>query len=385
MANNITVYGQLTSSTEALIKVVQHEVGVKACQPFAVRAFDALSKLSIKTDAEARLASNIFLDNLQSLLQGGVTTEDYDKIDFVQRGNIVTISARVQALIRACRRKGFTLKETIVAVPKDDDVYFEEEYKDGVGIIYLLKDGRKQPDRDITAERLINNYFKRFLCRLEIKNNITNEIIMTTTEMTNSEVMNAQASSENGLFQSEWVTYLDKYQKEKKKKIIHDGSDGNDPILNKNSIWYKWTSEMVKKTIIRRALKNIKETLPELQQTFMAFDKDEELVKEVKEKAKPDIQEVIIEADGVETIKVDLLHLTKEQQSDVDEMFDIYKQNPKTAQADAEHIKELYETGMPIQDIIDEHYPELVNISKSKKLYPLIENILNGVPYDKKD
>lgn len=385
MSVNITVYGQLTSSTEALIKVVQHEVGVKACQPFAVRAFDALSKLSINTDAEARLASNTFLDNLQSLLQGGVTTEDYDKIDFVQRGNVVTISARVQALIRACRRKGFTLKETIVAVPKDDDVYFEEEYKDGVGIIYLLRDSRKQPDRDITAERLINNYFKRFLCRLEIKNNVTNEIIMTTTEMTNSEVMNAQASSENGLFQSEWVTYLDKYKKEKKKKVIHDGSDGKEPILNKYSAWYKWTSEMVKKTIIRRALKNIKETLPELQQTFMAFDKDEELAKEVKEKTKPDIQEVIIEADGIEPIKVDLLHLTKEQQSDVEEMFDIYKQNPKTAQADAEHLKELYETGMPIQDIIDEHYPELINLSKSKKLYPLIENIVNGVSYDKKD
>lgn len=385
MSANITVYGQLTFSTETLIKVVQHEVGVKACQPFAVRAFDALSKLSINTDAEARLASNTFLDNLQSLLQGGVTTEDYDKIDFVQRGNVVTISARVQALIRACRRKGFTLKETIVAVPKDDDVYFEEEYKDGVGIIYLLKDSRKQPDRDITAERLINNYFKRFLCRLEIKNNITNEIIMTTTEMTNAEVMNAQASSENGLFQSEWVTYLDKYKKEKKKKVIHDGSDGQEPILNKYSIWYKWTGEMIKKTIIRRALKNIKETLPELQQTFMAFDKDEELAKEVKEKTKPDIQEVIIEADGIESVKVDLLHLTKEQQSDVDEMFDIYKQNPKTAQADAEHLKELYETGMPIQDIINEHYPELVNISKSKKLYPLIENIINGVPYDKKD
>lgn len=385
MSANITVYGQLTSSTETLIKVVQHEVGVKACQPFAVRAFDALSKLSITTDAEARLASNTFLDNLQSLLQGGVTTEDYDKIDFVQRGNVVTISARVQALIRACRRKGFTLKETIVAVPKDDDVYFEEEYKDGVGIIYLLKDSRKQPDRDITAERLINNYFKRFLCRLEIKNNVTNEIIMTTTEMTNSEVMNAQASSENGLFQSEWVTYLDKYKKEKKKKVIHDGSDGQEPILNKCSIWYKWTGEMIKKTIIRRALKNIKETLPELQQTFMAFDKDEELAKEVKEKTKPDIQEAIIEADGIESIKVDLLHLTKEQQSDVDEMFDIYKQNPKTAQADAEHLKDLYETGMPIQDIINEHYPELVNISKSKKLYPLIENILKGMPYDKKD
>lgn len=382
---DMTVYGQMTSSTEALIKVLQREVGVKCCQPFAIRIFDALNKLEIKTDAEARVASNTFLDNLQSLLQGGITTEDYDKIDLVQRGKVITISARIQALIRACKRKGFTLKETIVPVPKEDDIYFEEQYKDGVGIIYLLKDGRLQPDRDITAERLINGYFKRYLCRLEIKNNITNETLMAVTEMTNDEILYAQESSDNGIFLSEWVSYKDSKGQDRKKKVIHNGLDGKEPILNKNSIWYKWTGEMVKKTIIRRALKNIRETLPELQQTFMAFDKDEELIKEIKDKEKTTIDEIVIEPDGIETIKVDLLHLTQEQKNDVDEVFEIYKQNPKTAEVDAEHIKELYESGENLQEIINEHYAEIVNISKSKRLFPLIENIINGVPYDKKN
>ena len=127
----ITIYHKMTSSTSELVKIVSKEIGIKCCQPFANRAFEALNSLDIKTDAEARKASNVFLDNLQTLIQGGITSEDYDKLDLVKRGKTITISARVQALIRACRRKGFMVIDTVVAVPNDDDIYFEEVYKDG--------------------------------------------------------------------------------------------------------------------------------------------------------------------------------------------------------------------------------------------------------------
>lgn len=232
MGNNLTVYQRMTASTAELIKVVNSEISTKCCQPFAVRAFDALNSLQLHTEQEAKRAANVFLDNLQTLIQGGITTEDYDKIDFVKRGNVITISARVQAFIRACKKKGFSLIETIIGVPKGDSVYFEENYKDGIGIIYLIKDQRINPDRDITAERLISNYFDRFICRLEIRNNQSKEIIMTVTEMTNQEVMYAQSCSENGLYDSEWR----EGKNGKKYKVIFDGTGGNEVRLNKSSI-----------------------------------------------------------------------------------------------------------------------------------------------------
>lgn len=378
----VTIYQQMTNSTNQLIKIVNNEIGIKCCQPFAVRAFDALKELKLKDELEAKKAANVFLDNLQALIQGGIISEDYDKLDLVKRGNVITISARVQALIRAARRKGFMIIESVVAVPQEEDIYFEEQYKESVGIIYLLKDKRINPDRDITAERLINNYFKRFLCRLEVKDLNNNRSIMTVTEMTNSEIMGAQSSSDNGIYQSEWIEYPDNRGYNRKKKVIYDGCSGTEVKLNKSSIWYKWTSEMVKKTITRRALKNVKESLPELRDTIMAFDSDIEISQKYEDKpANEDAKEIFIQ--GVNNTDVDLHNLTEEQKKDVEEVFEIYNQNPNTAKTDAEHLKGLYESGTPINEIINEHYAEIVNISKSKKLYPLVENIIKGVPYEK--
>ena len=379
MSNNLTVYQKMTTSTTGLINVVKDELKVKSCMPFAVKALDALKSLDLKTEADARQASNTFLDNLQTLAQGGITTEDYDKIDFVKRGKVITISARVQALIRAARRKGFIITETIIAVPKEDDIYFQEEFYNG-SFVYILKDARKNTDREITAERLVDGYFKNFLCRLEILDIKNNRKIMTSTEMSGEEILRAQEASENGIFVSKWVEAQGYNGYSKKKKVILNGKDGREKVLNKDSIWIKWTSEMVKKTIMRRALKNIKEALPELDQTILAFDADLQIpaTEEVQQK-----ELKIIDVEGVEVDGVDLTNLTEEQKQDVEEVFEIYKQNPLTAQKDAEEIKEKYENGIEIKDLINEYYAEIVNLSKSKKTYPLVENIIKGVPYEK--
>ena len=387
MSSEIAIFQKMTASTAELIKIVNNEIGIKCCQPFAVRAFDALKELKLTTEPEAKKASNIFLDNLQTLIQGGIISEDYDKLDLVKRGNVITISARVQALLRAFKRKGFMVIDTIIAVPKDDDVYFEEQYKDGSGIIYLLKDKRINTDREITADRLVDGYFKRFICRLEIRDLKNNRTIMTTTEMTSSEVMRVQSSSDNGIFLSEWKEVIGDNGKPvyvggkvKKYKVVYDGQNGRDKKLNTDAIWYKWTGEMVRKTIMRRALKNIKEAIPELQDTIMAFETDY-----IPPTPESNDDEVVIEVDGVNNIDVDLFNLTDEQQQDVKEMMEIYKQNPANATLDAEKIKSLYEQGKPINEIRNEFYAEIVNLSKSKNTYPLVENVIKGVPYEKSE
>lgn len=383
----LTVFQKMTASTVELIKTVNTEIGFKCCQPFAVRALDALNDLKLKTESEAKKAANVFLDNLQTLFQGGVTSEDYDKLDLIKRGNVVTISARVQALIRAFRRKGYMLIDTIIPVPVGDDVYFEENYKDGVGIIYLVKDKRVNTDRIISAERLVSNYFEKFICRLEIREVSTGRTIMTISEMSNQEVMFAQSSSDNGIFLSEWKEVVDKNGKTiykdaaktqaKKYKVIYDGSNGTDVKYNQDSMWVKWTSEMVKKTVMRRALKNVKETIPELAPTIMAFD-TEFVPNEPQEN-----NETVVEVEGVNNVDIDLSNLTEDQQADVKDCYEIYCQNPENAKLDAEKCKRLYEEGVPLNQIINENYAELVNLSKSKNLYPLVENILKGVPYEK--
>lgn len=388
--NEITIFEKMTSSTKALIEIVNKEIGINCCQPFAVRAFDALNELKLTTELEAKKASNTFLDNLQTLIQGGITSEDYDKLDLIKRGNTVTISARVQALIRAFKRKGFMVIDTIIAVPKGDDIYFEEQYRDGTGIIYLLKDQRKNTDRAITAERLVENYFDRFICRLEIRDLKNNRTIMTVCEMTNQEVMFAQSASEKGIFLSEWkevvdakgqLVYKDRNRTQVKKyKVIYDGTNNTEVKFDKEAIWYKWTAEMVRKTVMRRALKNIKETIPELTDTIMAFDT--EFVNEPSEEPTSD---PIIEVEGINNIDVDLNNLSKEQLDDVNEVYEIYINNPMNARMDAENIKTIYESGRPINEIRNEFYAELVNLSKSKNTYPLIENVLKGVPYEKNE
>jgi len=386
----LTVFQKMTASTVELIKTVNTEIGFKCCQPFAVRALDALNELKLKTESEAKRAANVFLDNLQTLFQGGVTSEDYDKLDLVKRGNVITVSARVQALIRAFLRKGYMLIDTIIPVPKDDDVYFEENYKDGIGIIYLVRDQRKNPDRRISAERLVNNYFEKFICRLEIREVSTGRTIMTVSEMSNEEVMYAQSSSDNGIFFSEWKEVVDKkgnvvYKdaaktQPKKYKVIYDGSNGNEVKYNTDAMWVKWTSEMVKKTVMRRALKNVKETIPELAPTIMAFDT------EFIPNDQPDNpKETVIEVDGITNVDIDLTNLTEDQQADVKDCYEIYCQNPENAKLDAERCKKMYEEGVPLNQIINENYAELVNLSKSKNLYPLIENIIKGVPYEKNE
>ena len=135
---------------------------------------------------------------------------------------------------------------------------------------------------------------------------------------------------------------------------------------------------MVKKTVLRRALKNIKEAIPELAQTIMAFDTDfDNTPPESVE------DENVIEVEGFNNnLNVDLRNLTEDQENDVAEMFEIYAQNPASAMVDAEKINELYKSGKAINEIINEYYAELVNLSKSKKTYPLIENVLKGVPYE---
>lgn len=386
----LTVFQKMTASTVELIKTVNTEIGFKCCQPFAVRALDALNELKLKTESEAKRAANVFLDNLQTLFQGGVTSEDYDKLDLVKRGNVITVSARVQALIRAFRRKGYMLIDTIIPVPKDDDVYFEENYKDGIGIIYLVRDQRKNPDRRISAERLVNNYFEKFICRLEIREVSTGKTIMTVSEMSNEEVMYAQSSSDNGIFFSEWKEVVDKkgnvvYKdaaktQPKKYKVIYDGSNGNEVKYNTDAMWVKWTSEMVKKTVMRRALKNVKETIPELAPTIMAFDTEF-----IPNDQQDNPKETVIEVDGITNVDIDLTNLTEDQQADVKDCYEIYCQNPENAKLDAERCKKMYEEGVPLNQIINENYAELVNLSKSKNLYPLIENIIKGVPYEKNE
>lgn len=366
--NNMTVYNQLTCSESSMFNVLKNEIGIKTnCIPFAVKAIDSLKSLGSLTQREALNAANTFLSDLQTLNQGGIIAEDYDKIDFIKRGKVITISARVEAFLRAAARKGYRITDTIVAVPKEDKdtTYFKEIFYNG-NILYTLEDRRFNADRKMTAERISDKYFSKYICRLEVTEISSGKrILMTNDEMSNDELNEIAKSSEKGFFKSQWVAYTDQYGKSRKRKVITNEYDTD-------SIWYKWTGEMVKKTIIRRALKRVREVLPELKETIYAFEKDNDESFEVQSS----MPEINIPDLGETENYIDLNKLTAEQKADVKETLEIFKANPKLASQKAEEIKKAFENGEEKQEIIDREYASIMNIKKSKNLWPVIEKYI---------
>ncbi len=368
MGNEISVYKQLTSSTSECLEVIKREIGMKtSCGPFAVKLIEAMKTLSVKTEQETLDAANTLLSGLQTLMQGGILAEDYDKIDFVKRGKTIVPSARVEAFLRAAARKGYRITDTIIAVPKEDyeSTYFEEHFYNG-DIVYVLKDNRINPDRAVTAQRLHERYFSKFICRLEVQEAKTNKrIVMSVCEIPIEEMLTIAAASEQGIYKSKWEEYETRYGT-KKRKVISDE-------LNTDTFWVKWTSEMVNKTIIRRALKRVKEVLPELTESIYAFEQDEYIESEEQNEK----EEIIIDVD-MDAEKVDLDNLTSEQKKDCTELYDMWAANPKLAEDAITEIKQMFEGGKTAQEVVNERYAEVYLLRKSKKKWPEIRGLFDA-------
>ena len=91
----LTVYKQLKSGENECLSVIKNEIRWNiSCKPFATKLITALETLDLKTEQDEHNAANVLLSGLQTLMQGGIIAEDYDKIDFVKRGNTIVPSAR---------------------------------------------------------------------------------------------------------------------------------------------------------------------------------------------------------------------------------------------------------------------------------------------------
>lgn len=357
----MSVYNQLISAPDTCFSTLKREIGFKtSCIPFAVKLIQSLKTLNIKTDYDGYNAANVLLSGLQTLSQGGIIAEDYDKVDFVKRGNTIVPSARVEAFYRAAARKGYRITDTIIAVPQEDDAttYFKENFSDG-DIVYTLEDKRINPDRAVNASRLAGRYFSKFICRLDIHDMKTNKrIVMTVCEMPIDDMLEVASVSEQGLYKSKWEEYINDYGSKKKRKVITDE-------LNSETFWAKWTGEMANKTIIRRALKRIKEVLPELTESIYAFEQDS-----FSEEEKEDVTPVI--EIPMEEEMVDLKNLTAEQKNDYKEMYELFRANPKLAKEKTGEIKSMIDAGIPIQKIINKEYASICAIKLNTKLWTVI-------------
>jgi len=366
MGTELTVYNKMKTSTDMLCEVLRKEIGIKnTCIPFAVRAVDALNSLGTLTESEGRHAANVFLDGLQTLIMGGTTTEDYDKTDMIKRGKTIVLSLRVEGLIRAAARKGYRIIPTFIAVPKESNIYFEEMMQGGE-ICYLLKDDRKVRDREITAERFINGYFDKFICRLEIRAVKTNaRVAMITAEISNAEVIQIHNASDRGIYKTQWV---DNGQGNgKKMKVITKDID-------KESFWVKWTYEMIYKTAVRRTIKKVRDALPELESTFYSFEEQPNIVD------MPPQKYIELPTVEIKSANVDLYNLTEEQKKDAEEVKAIYLANPaKAGQEASEIMRKFYEEDKTAQEIVNEHYAELAVLMKGDKSKEIIKSLLDDL------
>lgn len=370
MSNELTVYDQMKQGTNECLDVLKREIGLKStCAPFAIKLIGSLNELTLKTQQQKLDAANTLLSGLQTLYQGGIVAEDYDKIDFVKRGNTIVPSARVEAFLRAAARKGYRIVDTIVAVPQEDNdtTYFEENFYNG-DIVYVLKDARKNPDREITPERLIKKYFAKFLCRLDVHDVAKNtRVAMTVCEVTNAELLAIASASEQGLFKSQWVKEQTPYGPKNKKVITNEM---NVPT----AFWIKWCGEMVNKSVIRRALKRIREVLPELKESIYAFEQDEYIEADTTPK-----EEVYIES-PIQNTDVDIKNLTEEQLADCTEVMELFKANPKLAEDKVAEIKSMFEVEKKtVQEVINLEYASIVVLSKSKTKWQEIGGYFNEV------
>ncbi len=359
----LAVLNQLTAGTSECLAVLRREIGLKStCMPFAVKLIGALNELYLKTEQDKLHAANVLLSGLQTLMQGGIVAEDYDKIDFVKRGKTIVPSARVEAFLRAAARKGYRITDTIVAVPKEDKdtTYFKENFYEG-DIIYTLEDARINPDRAVTAQRLIDGYFDKFLCRLEVRTVKGNErVAVSVCEMPLADLMMIASASEQGFYKSFWQEYTTQNGTVKKRKVVTKD-------LNTDTFWVKWTGEMVNKTVIRRALKRVREVLPELTDTIYAFEQDDYV-----EETEITKQEPIVDVPVIESDSVNLGNLTPEQQEDCKEMLELMKANPKLAEDKLLAIKTQLEDGYAVQDVIDKEYAAIVCLKKSPQKWAQI-------------
>lgn len=366
--SELSVYKQLTSEPKGCLEVIKREIGMKsACLPFAIKLIGALNTLELKTEIEELNAANVLLSGMQALMQGGIKAEDYDKLDFVKRGKTIVPSARVEAFYRAAARKGYRITDTIIAVPKEDfeTTYFKENFYNG-DIVYTVEDRRINADRTVNAERLIQKYFSKFLCRLDVHDVKQNKrVAMTVCEMSIDDLLAIAKTSEQGLYKSQWVKVKDENGKIKNKKVITD-----EP--NTDTFWVKWTGEMVNKTVIRRALKRIKEVLPELTDSIYAFEQDDYVEEnDVIENA------TVIDIPVEETDDVNLRKLTSDQKAECQEVLDLWTANPKLAKDKLAEIKQMIESGKTAQEIINEEYASIVVLQKSKTKWAEIGEYFN--------
>lgn len=363
----LSVYKELTQGTGECLAVMRREIGLKTtCKPFALKLLTALSDLKPQTQQDELKVINTLMSGLQTLMQGGVTAEDYDKIDFVVRGGTLVPSARVEAFYRACARKGYRVCDTIVAVPKEDDstTYFKENFYNG-DIVYTLEDLRKNPDRAVTAERLVSGYFSKFLCRLDVHELKSNKrIAMTAIEMPTAEVLEVAAVSEQGLYKSKWEEYNTRYGVKKRKVIT-------DELNSPTAFWIRWTGEMVNKTVIRRALKRLKEALPELTDSIYAFESDEYIEQAAKETPRPELVIPMSEPENA----VDLKNLTPDEAAECKEMLELFKVNPRLAEDKFIEITESLRTEDK-QEVINREYAAISALCLSPQKRKALEEYL---------
>ena len=297
--------------------------------------------------------------------------KDFDKIDVVFRGGIPCLSIRTELMARILSRRGYIYNDFFAAISPDSAARFVEKMSpDGRRVVIFEDDGKIPPE--ISVDNILSGAINRFAIRISIGQNANNLIDFYTIVPT-QEIINAANRSENGFY----VIKKEYDEKEKKYKRVITKTVNTDPTAP----WIQFTSEMVKKTCVRRLQKVISETFPDLSDVN---DLTEDAV--FSEPAEENKNIITISSDNEENESevVDWEHPTPEQAVAINSAYESYKAVPNLM---LEHLNDIL-ADFPEPDneenrkkvknkIISKHYALLYIFRKTKTLHQKHPELLN--------
>ena len=339
----------------------------------AIRAFNDLNNnnlAKVKNDPQNNTWTNVdkeraltrFIGRMADITNLGLNATDSELIYMIPYGKELNVMTHYQAIQRAASRKGYRIDIAVFPVAKDDTIWFDEEIMNGERVS-VKKGEQKNRDLEITADRLLDGYFSNFWLRMSVykvnqKGGKDIFIRDITACLTPREIIEKHAALSETAFATKWVPTgeknpdgtpkLNKWGKPECRKVKDTSK------FNPDSVWAKFTSIMVWKSVLRSMTWLVKESLPALAPVFEFDDMTDSTPPEILKKADEPVDTVAVEIINLDNAPQEVINMA-------DEIKSAYKDNPLLMKSNHNMVMTALKTQKP-QDVINTFCAEIISL-----------------------